>query len=251
MEKIVLQSTKTKEVHGTMAKKMVNRGWLAALAASALVALVGLLALTGSAHAAANSVHIDPATATVAPNGTVSVNVVAEAPTTKLGGWQINVTYDADVLSTSVGEDCGLGDSSPSTCNATTAGTIQFNGFSGSGLSGTKTLATLAFTAKGTAGQSSDITVAVVSFTESTAEAGETHPTTANGKITIAAPATATATTAATATPSPTVAVFANTGGSPSDGGSSSALPLVLAALGLVTVGGAAWAVARTRRIAG
>ncbi len=219
-----------------------NRGWLAALAASLLVAVVGWLAITAATEAAANTVAIDPASATVAPGGDVTVNVTAEAPAgKKIGGWVLTITYDAAVLSVA---DC----TGQSNCNPAVAGTVGLSGLSANGLSGSQVLAEITFTAIGDAGDSSDVTITVTDFNDSDVE--PTDPSTADGLITIAAPTaspTAAPTAAPTASPSPTP-VLPKTGGAPSGDDSSGLVPWALAGLGLVVIGGGVWAVARMRR---
>ncbi|MDO8614307.1 MAG: cohesin domain-containing protein [Dehalococcoidia bacterium] len=229
-----------------MTKKMVvSRGWLAAFAASALLVVAGWLALTGAAQAAANSLSVSPAAATVAPGGTVEVTIAAEAPSGGLGGWTLNVTYDPAVVTPTAS-------SGRSNVNlALGPDTIGISGFETSGLTGAVELAKITFTAAGAAGTSSDVDVSIATGGW-TAPTGDptTNPTITGGTITVAVPA-ATPTASASpvpATPTATVAKVPVVGGAPSSDGGSSVLPLVLAAVGLAAVAGAAWAVTRGRR---
>lgn len=133
-----------------------------------------------TASAVANSVFIDPASATVAPGGNVTVSLVAADPTPNLGAWTIDVSFDPTVLDA---VDC-----TPvppiSACNAEfDFVTVRDAGASFPGLTGTIQLATITFNAIGVAGNCSDLTVSVVTFTDDAAN--DIIPVVSNGSICI------------------------------------------------------------------
>jgi hypothetical protein len=222
-----------------MTRKIANRGLLAAVAASTLLAVVGALAFASIA-AAAPAISLSLASSTAAPGSSVTVHVNASGSGTN-SAYSITgaVSYDPAKLTPTA---CTPANTCNKTLSATTVGiaVLSTDALSGSVASVTFDVAAAA---SGTVNLG-------LTLTECTNEQGDsrTDCATQGTTLTIAVPTPSPS--PAAATPSPTVAVFANTGGNPSDG-SSSTLPLALAALGLVTVGGAAWAVARTRRIAG
>jgi hypothetical protein len=130
---------------------------------AALAAVVGLMALAGSAQAqvAPGSVSISPASQTVAPSATATVDVVAVAPTGNLGTWDLLVQYDETVLQL---DTAALATCSPvigSTCAAVPPNQVRVGGISATqaGLSGTVTLATLTFTAIGASGTQSPVNI--------------------------------------------------------------------------------------------
>jgi hypothetical protein len=212
----------------------------AAIAAAALALLVAWFAVVGGAHAADGAVAISPASQTVAPGGTVSVNVSATAPAANLGAWDLNVTYDPAVLSFTT---C---DSDISTSCTGSQGTIRIAGAATSqaGLTGTQNLGTLHFNVVGAAGTSSTLGITITDFADG--PANSVTPATTNGSVTVAAP-TPTPSPAPTASPTPVPSTLPQTGGNPSNG-SSSAVTWLLVAAGLVVVSGGAWAVSRARR---
>jgi len=215
----------------------ISRGWLAALAASALVALVGWLAVTSSILAAANQGWVDPASATVVPGGDVTVSIMGQPPAgTKLGGWNVTVTYDNAVLDAT---SCGGG--AYSSCNADLSPTsVGIAGFNATGLEGAQTLGSITFHALGAAGASSALTVAITEFNDETGTAITPAATAVNGNVAVQA---------ATATPTPVVtpAVIQRTGGAPGDDGSG-LTPWLLVGLGIAVIGGGVWATTRMRR---
>lgn len=229
-----------------MIKNMVaNRGWLAAIAASTLVAIVGALAFASIA-AAAPTISLSADNSTPAPGDTVVVSVnVSGTGANAVGGLVGTITFDPSKLTATT---C------TGTCNTdppSGAGNVSIAAFSATGLSGE--VATVDFTVKPGVSGAVAVAMTIEQCTEATADAAPrtdcANPSTTItvGQVVTASPSPS----AAAATPAATAGGFGNTGGNPSDGSSSSALPLALAALGLVTIGGAAWAVARTRRIAG
>jgi uncharacterized protein (TIGR02588 family) len=220
-------------------KVLSGKGWLAASAAAILLAAVmgWTVFSANSAAAAANTISVDPAAQTVAPNGEFTVKIMAEPVAGKLiGSWDIRVKFNAAVLDATA---CAGVASGALACNADfAAGEASFNGASGDGLSGAQTLGTVTFKAIGAAGTSSDVTITVVSFND--ADLTPMSPATAKGTVNIAAPATA------TPTPLVTPKVPPNTGGAPTDG--SSSVPWALGVLGLAVLAGGVWVTARTRR---
>jgi hypothetical protein len=227
----------------------VIRGWTAALAA-ALLAVVATLAIASSASAAVSSLEVG--SATVAPGGSVTVNVTVDSTAPGVGAWGLNISYDATVIDAT---DCS---SVAGQCNENFGeSTIRMNGATTEGIVGDgQVLGTITFTALGEDGDSSDLTVDA-GFTLADPEGTTLSVTPTGGTITIA---TATeAPTAAPTSPGATAAPTSPGGGGvtpasvPSTGGpagdDSSMLTWVLALTGLVVVAGGAWAVARARRV--
>ena len=229
-------------------KVLSGKGWLAASAAATLLAAVMGWAVfsAGSASAAANTISVDPATKSVAPNEEFTVSIAAEPAAGKLiGSWDIRVKFDATVLDATA---CAGVASGSLACNQDfAAGEASFNGASGDGLAGAQTLGTLTFKAVGTAGDSSDVTIEVVSFND--ADLAAMNPSTVKGTENIAEPATPTPTGTGAATPTHTPAPSAlpQTGGAPTDGSNSSMI-WVVGTLGLAILAAGVWAVSRTRR---
>jgi hypothetical protein len=219
---------------------------LLALAAAAL-ATVGLTAV---AFGAVSSLGIESATTT--PGGSVTVDVIAEATGDGVGAWNVDITYDADLVSLSA---CT---SSTGICNPAFADdTARLVGASASGLSGSVVLGTLTFTAGETEGVA-DLAVTVNQLTDPTGADLSVSPD--DGTITIAtateeptpepteeptAPPSGTTAPSAAATATP--ATVPNTGGEPGDS-SMGMSAWLLAIVGLAVVSGGVWAVARTRR---
>jgi septal ring-binding cell division protein DamX len=211
---------------------------------AALAAVVGLMALISVASAAVSSLGIE--SATVAPGGSVTVGLNAEATAPGIGAFTVDVDYDDAKLDyvSCTGHASGL-------CNKTADGTVRFTGASATGISGSLELGTITFTAGSTEGTAAlDVTIDTLTDPEGadiTVSAGD-------GTITIAAP-----TPSPTPSPSPTAAPTAaptatatpkslpSTGGAASDG-SGSSMALVLGTLGLAVLVGGVWAVSRTRR---
>ncbi len=184
---------------------------MAGLAVAIAVSMASLLAARGTAAAPVNSVQIEPAAAVVAPGGAVSVNVVAGAPATKLGGWQLLVSFDKTVVEPADLVSPCLG--TVSECVVLPGGdAVRVQGFSQSGLSGTVTLAEIPFRAVGAAGSSTAVSIQVVEFID-VADGSATNPAVTGGTITIQA------------TPTPPTCYTLSTGVNPPGSGYVSADP--------------------------
>ncbi len=209
----------------------MSRGWTAAVAA-AILAAVAALAFLGVARAASVS-DLTVGSATVAPAGTVTINVTATAD--DLGSYRVDVGYDSALVTatecTSANGVCSI--------DVIASDTVRINGSDLGGITGDDVvLGTITFLAgsdEGVAALTVDASTRVLSDT-----VGETLTVTAtDGAITIAVPAT----DAPTATPGD----LPSTGGS---AGTSSAnsMAWLLAAVGLTVVAGGAWVLARAGR---
>lgn len=214
-----------------------------ALVVGALIALAAWAALAGPAHAAPNSVAVGDAT--VAPGGSGTVAVSAEAPADKLGAWDIHVAYDADELQIDGCVEAAVG---ANFCNAAFAdGIVAVVGAATTGATGAFDLATISFTALGADGECTDLTITVNTFADGTPEATETDPTVSNGEVCVEVPATDTPAPTAAPTASPTPAELPDTGGTPTSGSSNTAAYL-LGVLGLAVIASGAFVVSRMRR---
>src|SRR3990172_7518977 len=92
-----------------------------------------------------NSIYIDPASATVAPGGDVTVSLMAGDPTPNLGAWTIDVRFDSAVLDAI---DCTPTAPAATVCNAEfDSVTVRDTGASATGLTGVIQLATITFNA--------------------------------------------------------------------------------------------------------
>ena len=151
------------------------------VAGLALVALVvgvlaGWFAAAGPAQAEANTVRIDPASATVPPGGSVDLAVIADAPALGFGSWDLDITYDQAVVNVTACVPHPSGG-----CAFATAGRVDVIGFVGTALTGEQTLATISFSAIGTEGQSSAVAITVVDFNDGNGD--PTSPATTGGTI--------------------------------------------------------------------
>ncbi len=210
----------------------MSRGWTAA-AAAAILATVAALAFLGVASAQSVS-DLTVGSATVAPAGTVTINVTATAD--DLGSYRVDVGYDSALVTatecTSANGVCSI--------DVVASDTVRINGSDLSGITGDDVvLGTITFLAgsdEGVAALTVDASTMVLSDT-----VGDTLTVTAtDGAITIAVPAE---TDAPTATP----------GDLPSTGGSvgtssANSMAWLLAAVGLTVVAGGAWVLARAGR---
>lgn len=136
------------------------------------------------AYAAGPEVRVAPVSATVAPGGSVTVDVEVVAPVNGLGSWNIEVAYTASVIASPTCQAF-----QQSFCNATVPGapnTIRIVGTNVSGVMGTFDLASLTFQAVGAAGTSSVIDVTVVTFTDK--EGTNVARTVTDGLVAIPAP---------------------------------------------------------------
>lgn len=214
----------------------MSRGWTAAVAA-AILATVAALAFLGIARAASVS-NLTVGSATVAPGGTVTINVTAT--TDSLGSYRVDVGYDSTLVTAT---ECT---SNHGVCSidVIASDTVRLNGSNLAGITGTdEVLGTITFLAGSTEGTAA-LTVDGTTQVLSDIEGGSLTATATNGAITIAVPA-ATATAAPTATVTP--GAVPATGGAP---GTSSAnyMAWLLAAAGLTVVAGGAWVLSRAGR---
>lgn len=69
-------------------------------AAVVLLLLAGWLAVASPAEAIPNSVGIEPGNVGVAPGGSVTVELVGEAPLGGLGAWVVDVKFDPSIITT-------------------------------------------------------------------------------------------------------------------------------------------------------
>ncbi|MCH7484666.1 MAG: hypothetical protein IIA90_05900 [Chloroflexi bacterium] len=207
-----------------------SRGWIAAVAA-AILATVAALAFLGIALAASVS-DLTVGSATVAPGGTVTINVTAT--TDDLGSYRVDVGYNSSLVTatecTSANGVCSI--------DVIASDTVRINGSNLAGITGDDvvlgTITFLAGSSEGTAALTVDATTQVLSDTE-----GATLTVTAtNGAITIET---------ATDTPTATPGAVPATGGAPGTS-SANSMAWLLAAAGLAIVAGGAWVLARAGR---
>ena len=217
----------------------MSRGWTAA-AAAAILATVVALAFLGIARAQSVS-DLTVGSATVAPGGTVTINVTGTVDS--LGAYRVDVQYDSTLVTatecTSAHGVCSI--------DVQADNTVRLNGsISPPGLSGDDAvLGTITFLAGSTEGEA-DLTVDTTTLVVADDEGNDLSVTPTNGSITIATP-TATPVPSVTAAPTATPGTLPQTGGAPADNGISTMIWL-LAATGLVVVAGGAWALARAGR---
>ncbi len=231
--------------------RSMKSAWLPlSLAAAAMLALVGWLAVAGLAQADVSSLSVESKTAAPGENVTVALSAAATSP--GIGSFEVKVEYNDAVLDIVSCAKTTNPDFDAAVCNKDfvagngTTGTAFFTGASSAGASGSVGLGSL--TLKCATAGTANLTITIQKLTDTSAAAITVTPT--NGVITCAVPATPTvaptAAPTASPSPSPTAGALPKTGGSPSD--SASLTPWLLAVLGLVVVSGGAWAVARTRR---
>ena len=226
-----------------MVTRTINRGLLAAFAASALALVFAVLMGVSTASAADNAVSLVPDASTVAPGATVVVKMnVAPATGVTVGGIVSTITYDANKLT--------VASCKPSaTCNTTVSGTITVaNTDLTNGLSAGAATVTFTVAANAAAGT----TPIGLTVTQCKADDGTTTlscpgtGTTLTIAVATAVP-TAAPTGAATAAPTATAAALPKSGG-PLGDSSSMSLGWLLGAAGLMVVAGGAWTLARARR---
>jgi hypothetical protein len=222
-----------------MAKVLTNRGWLAAFAAAILCVATFVAASTAFA-APGTLTNVTIGSGTVAPNGTITINLTASG--TNIGSYGVNVKYDTTKVTATACTSAGGG---ACTIGVIASDVVRINGASTAGINGTDTiLGTITFTAGGTAGTAA-LDIIASDFTDTSFGVLANTPT--DGVITIASD---------TPTPSPSP--------SPSGGASPTATPKtvpatggpdsdsfqfgwVLALAGLVVVAAGAWTLARAR----
>ncbi len=156
-------------------KLMLRRSGLMALAAALVTMAVAALS-AGGGQAAANSVRIEPAAATIAPGGEVAVALAAEVPD-GLGAWSVTVSYDRAVVHLT---DCA----GRSFCNEPSPGVVSIAGFSATGISGSQVLQTLTFGAVGGAGTSTALQLEVLTWEDANGPI-LAQPATTPGSITV------------------------------------------------------------------
>lgn len=233
------------------------------LAVGALLVVMVWLATGNAAEAAPNSVGIEPAKATVAPGGSVTLDLVAEPPAAGLAAWVVNVVFDPSVIATESRKcdplDTPAGSTGAIGCEAVDTGADGLSDvvkafgaviFSegGGGLEERAVLAAITFGAVGSAGECSWLTVTAVDFRDPNSQ--PTNPLVSDGEICIeglATPTLAPATPAAT--PPPTPEALPATGTTAADGAGLGRWELaVIIALGLALMGSGAWVASRLRR---
>ena len=208
----------------------MSRGWTAA-AAAAILATVAALAFVGIARAASVS-DLTVGSATVAPAGTVTINVTATVD--DLGAYGVNVEYDSTLVTAT---ECSSNHGACS-IDAVATDTVRINGSNLAGIDGDDVvLGTITFLAGSTEGTAA-LTAAVDTLSDSEGTTLTVTPT--DGAITIATPA-------ATASPTATPATVPQTGGTPGTS-SANSMAWLLAATGLAIVAGGAWVLARAGR---
>jgi hypothetical protein len=156
-------------------KLMLQRSLLVASAAALVTMAVAALSVAGG-QAAANSVHMEPAVATVAPGGEVAVALAADVPD-GLGAWSTTVSYDRAVVHLT---HCA----GQSFCNESSPGVVSIAGFSVTGISGSQTLQTLTFGAVGGVGTSTALQLEVLTWADANGPTLE-QPATTPGSITV------------------------------------------------------------------
>lgn len=174
------------------------------LPAGALVLTALLLLLSaGSAHAVPNTLLISPSGVVAAPDGAVTVSLIAEPPATTLTIWAIDVDFDPTVVTTSPTQ-CDqmdtppdavlIGDCRPDDAGDTVKvlGGLVFNENSedeapGDGLSRRTALVDITFDIVGGPGDCTDLRLKVILHSDRDAE--ETNPNVIDGKICVEADA--------------------------------------------------------------
>ncbi len=235
--------------------RSIKSAWLPlSLAAAAMLALVGWLAVAGLAQAGVSSLSVESKTAAPGENVTVALNAAATSP--GIGSYEIKVEYNDAVLDVVSCAKTTSPDFDAAVCSIDfvvgngTTGTAIFIGASNAGASGSVSMGTL--TLKCATAGTAHLTISIQKLTDPSIAPISVVPT--NGVITCAVPATpspspsptAAPTASPTAAPTASPAALPKTGGSPSDG--TSLTPWLLPVQGLVVVSGGAWAVAPTRR---
>lgn len=221
-------------------------------------AIVGLIGLSAQGAQAGGGATFSVTSATVAPNGSVTVDfVITPDAGFTVGAYSVDIVDDGLVSATG----CTVSAIGTQVCNAAfAADTVRFGGAAtGAGFSGNS--GTITYLAGATEG----VTTLTLNVDTAACTDVDTVPITCtgtNGTITITTatpvpptpsptpvPTTPAATTAAAtavpATATPTPAGLPPTGGD----SSSSTLPLFLAAMGIATLTASAWAVTRLRRV--
>jgi hypothetical protein len=234
--------------------------WLPlALIAAVALGVTGLFTSGNHAEAQGPSVSVTAGSASVAPGGNVTVDLVVAASGVTLGALDVTVDFDDTLLSN---PGCSVaGTPGTAVCNpAVDANTMSFGVINLSGINGD--IGDISFTAGATEGPTT-LTVTITTCGDDQGGDISANCSAVNGTITIAqatatpttapttaAPTTAAptgATTAAATTPAGTTpAGLPQTGG---EGDGSGSIGWILAALGVAGAAAAAWATMRLRRV--
>jgi hypothetical protein len=225
-----------------------------ALAVVAVLAALALLAAPApAAHADLGALRID--SATVAPGGTVTVNVIAEATDPGIGGWAIDIDYDNGLLRLS---EC-MTAFALALCNPELGpATLRLVGADPEGLTGTVVLGILVFEAADREGEAavtmrlSGCEPVACQVVSPLGEELEAEPAQATITVREGAPASAGTPAASPATPieAPTPGADASPGGeelSPrqsaaaDDGSAPVALIAVFVLIGIAVIGAAVY----------
>lgn len=162
-----------------------------------------LMARVAPATAASSRIYINPASATVAADGSTTVDLVGDPGDSGLAAWVLDVAFDPGVVTSSNNqcnpvdtpagatgvEGCEVADTNSDGVNDTvkTFGGIIFTG-SGKGLSQSTVLAVIEFSAANgaIAGACGSLTINVTAFTD--AVGNETSPSVENGQMCLPGP---------------------------------------------------------------
>ncbi len=189
--------------------RMKGKGlWLPLLAAAALLALGGWMAVQ-PAQSAQHAVSVG--SATVAAGGTVTIDVTAQGSAAGLGAWDFTVAYDSTLL-TATGCTTSAPAAEIEVCNPDSGGTgdtVRFAGASSAGVTGADaaavTLGTITFDAGATEGPAT-LTLTVGDLADPTNVDILAGAAINDGTITIGGPTPTP--TSAPPTPTPTTAPF-------------------------------------------
>ncbi len=204
------------------------------------------------AQAGANSVTAE--TVTIAPGGSGTIQITAEAPVNDLGAWEIDVGYHSGAILVT---GCEAGSVGMNRCDDTFVepnvfppepGKVRVVGDDANGASGELVLATISFVSVvggvfPTQDGCAEISVTVNQFADPAGR--ETNPSVTNGKVCFQE-ATPEPTAAPTSGPTATPADIPATGGPPASGSDIAAYLLV--AVGLALAASGAFVVSRMRR---
>jgi hypothetical protein len=240
-------------------KSMTRRAiWLPlGLVAAAVIGLTGLFATDVQAGGGSATITIVPTPESCTPGQTdCNVDLTVTPTVGDVGALDVDINYDNTVLTATA--------ASAPTCNpAFDADTIRCSLANLSGLTGV--VSSITFTAIGADGATSPLALVISACTDTTGTDITCTPTDGTVNVQAATPTPAPTDTPAPTptpagqtptpvgqTPAPTAgAGTATPGGLPPTGGDSgtSALPLLLAAIGIAALTAGAWAVTRLRGV--
>ena len=182
--------TGSREVGRPLIGRGIYSPVLGLLRAGLALGLAGWLA-TSHAAAETNRVWIEPASVSVPPGGSVTIEVMVEVPpqegvppsaTGGLGSWDFNIGYDDEVLSavscTSIAGGGCRTDLTPSE--------VRMLGFVGVAYEGVQTMGSITFDVIGESGESSPVIITYTSFNNSNGDSKVAD--TVDGAITIQQP---------------------------------------------------------------